>query len=200
MSETTTHYPALIGLWSPAMRSGKSTAAHHLCLHYGYSVVSFASPLKSMIHTLLCEAGMSFEEATGHIWGDLKETPIETLEGYSARYLMQTIGTEWGRETVYQNIWVDVALGQINRILDTGGRVVIDDMRFENEVEMVQRNAGYTINIVRPGTGVTEAHSSEGALKDHPFDFTLRNDGSIDDLHHHLGVWLSAFQARHQAV
>lgn len=195
-SLTYIHYPPVIGLWAPAMRSGKSTVAAHLEFEHGYTLVSFAAPLKHMVFALLCASGMSKEEAEGRVWGGRKEEPIPQLQGRTARFLMQTLGTEWGRETVYQNLWADSAAAQADAIIASGGRVVIDDMRFPNEVEVVRREGGVTVNVVRPSTPITERHGSEGALANHPFDFTLRNDGAIEDLHHRVDVWMSSFQRR----
>ena len=38
-----------------------------------------------------------------HIEGALKEVPCELLGGKTPRYAMQTLGTEWGRDTDQQD-------------------------------------------------------------------------------------------------
>lgn len=51
--------------------------------------------------------------------------------------LLQLLGTEWGRETIGENVWVDVMKGQIkNKIQDCKAdrlTIVIPDCRFKNE-------------------------------------------------------------------
>jgi hypothetical protein len=70
---------------------------------------------------------------------------------------------------------------------------IITDMRFPNELEAVVKRNGITIRVVRPhgytdpNTGVYKEmplsyHLSETSLDDAEFDYTILNDGSLEDL------------------
>lgn len=155
--------PVLIGLCSPAMFSGKTTVADHLCLDHGFVKLSFATTLKAMAETFLTHLGMPPEEIAQRLRGDRKEEIIPAI-GVSARHVMQTLGTEWGRKSIDENVWVKVTLVQAARIMQNGNSVVIDDMRFPNEYDAIHAAGGETWRIVRPDARVTVAHASEGQL------------------------------------
>lgn len=96
------------------LHSRKGTRCH---------VVNFADPLYKMHNYCL---------------GVLKTLGIER-DIVKDGPLLQLLGTEWGRKTVSENIWVDALHGQIKSILDREGRgneknvFIIGDCRFPNE-------------------------------------------------------------------
>lgn len=133
--------------------SGKSTAAKHLVERHGFTLVKFAGPLKQMMRCL----GVGERE----IEGDLKEVPCAVLGGKTPRHAMQTLGTEWGRNLIHSNLWVNVAMASAEAVLDQGGRVVIDDCRFPNEAVAVEEHGGFVVRIERPSVEPVNAHESE---------------------------------------
>ncbi len=171
----------LIALYSPAPQSGKSTVATHL-QHHGFTIVSFARPIKAMVAALLEYQGVDAEAVYEAVFGELKEVPMDELGGQTPRYAMQHLGTKWGRDTMGREFWAGIARRRIEIELKSGRGVVIDDMRFPNEFEMVGRLGGRTVKIVRPGASHSSGHPSEGALDDYPFDRTIHNIGSLDQL------------------
>jgi hypothetical protein len=174
--------PRLIALTSPAMGSGKSVVAAHLVERHDFRLVKFAGPLKAMTRALLGEAGIRPSEIERMVEGDLKETEIPGL-GVTPRRLMQTIGTEWARRTLRddEEFWVDMARVAVRHWLSLGVSVVIDDMRYVNEMEMVREFGGHCVRIVRPGVDVTVAHSSEGELDQFQM-LRIQNNGTLGDL------------------
>jgi hypothetical protein len=170
--------PRVIGLSGPA-GSGKSTAAQYLVSNFGYRRVRFAGPLKAMA----AAAGLSDRE----IEGDLKELPSELLCGRTPRYFMQRLGTEFGRDLIGEDFWVNLWRESANAIIDGGGRVVADDCRFENEVDML-RSLGGIVGVLRGRGGLAAAHSSEAYV---PVpDFVLSNSGEVNSLHLQLATLL----------
>lgn len=146
--------------------SGKSTAA----LHTGYTRVRFAGPLKDMMRAL----GLTEQE----IEGDRKEKPCNLLGGKTPRYAMQTIGTEWGRDTIAPDLWIRAWQAAVAR---TAGPVVCDDVRFPNEADAIRTAGGFLVRVIRPGAGGGAAgHSSEGQDLGAPDD-TIPNDCSIEE-------------------
>ena len=166
--------PRLIGLYSPAPGCGKSTVANLLIEH---ERVSFAESLKRAVSHMLYELGLP---GFCYVYTD-KEAIIPGI-GVSARHMMQTLGTEWGRACIHPDFWVKIARAKTQRIMNDGRSVVIDDVRFPNEAAMVFDLGGELWRIDRPGVSYNGDHSSEGALEDITPDRVVVNDGSIDQL------------------
>ena len=166
--------PRLIGLYSPAPGCGKTTVANLLIEHRR---VSFAAPLKGAVSNMLHELGI----VGVHFVHTDKEAIIPEL-GVSARHMMQTLGTEWGRACIHPDFWVKIARAKTQRTMNDGGCVVIDDVRFPNEAAMIFELGGELWRIDRPGVTYNGDHSSEGGLEDITPDRVIVNDGSIDQL------------------
>ena len=166
--------PRLIGLYSPAPGCGKSTVAD---LFIERERVSFAAPLKRAVWNMLNDLGL---EGLRYAYAD-KEAIIPEI-GVSARHMMQTLGTEWGRACIHPDFWVMIARAKAERILADGRSVVIDDVRFTNEAAMIRDLDGELWRIERPGVIYSGDHSSEGGLEGITPDRVIVNDGSIDQL------------------
>lgn len=104
----------------------------------------------------------------------------EANGGGTPRHLMQLIGTEWGRDCIAPNLWISLWQRTAYDVIDHGGKVVCDDVRFINEVEMIRSIGGAVIKVDRAGLVSTSKHASEKF----PFepDFTVQNAGGIEDL------------------
>lgn len=152
--------------------SGKSTAAAYLAKEHGYTRLRFAGPLKSMMRCL------GLDER--HTDGDLKEVPHPVLCGRTPRHAMQTIGTEWGRDLIGPGLWVNVAEDSAHRVLEEGGGVVFEDVRFDNEAEMIRRLGGIILRVVGRG-GAAGGHVSEAGIS--VPSLLVRNEGSMDRFH-----------------
>lgn len=163
MTHTATHTPRLIALCSPAMGSGKSTIATHLCDQHGFRQIAFATPLKCMASALLESVGLDHDEIEARIYGDRKEEVIPVL-AITSRQLQQQLGTEFGRKMIRELLWVDITMAAVARAMSAGHSVVIDDMRFPNEYDAVIAAGGDAYRVVRPSAVVTRVHPSEGAL------------------------------------
>jgi hypothetical protein len=163
----------LIGITGRA-GSGKNTVAG---LVPGAEVIGLADPIYQGLATML---GLDELELRDR---GRKEAPIEWL-GRSPRTLLQTLGTEWGRDTVRSDIWLLMAERRI-RELDRAGAaaVVVADVRFANEAEMIRRMGGQIWEVRRPGQAIGEAgHSSERGIGAELVDVVIDNDGSLEEL------------------
>ena len=170
--------PKLIGLTGYA-QSGKSTVAEYLSSNHSYDRVSFASRLKGMLGLGL---GLTIDE----LYGAKKDLPCERLLGVTPRHAMQTLGTEWGRDMIHPDLWCSIALENIQR--NKTAYVVIDDVRFVNEAELIHKAGGLVIRINRSITAASE-HPSETSIDQiipHTHIFNTGSMGnlcaSIDDL------------------
>lgn len=165
----------LIGLYSSAPASGKTTLADALW-KLGYQTSKFAGPLKRMTAALLREIDYSPERIRAAIEGSEKNTPIPDLGNRTPRDLMQTLGTEWGRDCVAPDLWVHLTLRHAASLRASGVGVVCDDMRFPNEAAALRAAGGILVRIDRPGTVCPNGHVSEGGLDSYTFDLVLTND------------------------
>jgi Deoxynucleotide monophosphate kinase len=143
----------LIGLTGRA-GSGKSTAAAYLVERHGFTRTRFAGPLKAMLRAM----GLSERE----IDGDLKEAPCARLCGRTPRQAMQWLGTEWGRDMIHPDLWTELWKQDAEKIVAEDGRVVVDDVRFPDEVALVRSLGGYVLAITEPApSDVARAHVRE---------------------------------------
>lgn len=174
--------PRLVGLYSSAAQSGKSTVSSYLAREHGFAVVKFAGPLKDMTRGLLRSMGIPNQRVERMVEGDLKEEVIPGFTTVTARQIMQTLGTDWGREAVDNDLWVKVGIVKARSVLAEGDSVVIDDLRFPNELEAIRAAGGEVWRINRPDAPKVGASRYEGLLDDAVFDRTITNDHSIDHL------------------
>lgn len=171
----------IIALYSSRPQCGKSAAAQRLDWKHSFCSMKFAFPLKKMLGALFDEV-MPPSEVARRLEGDLKEAPVVALSWATPRRMMQTLGTEWGR-ALDENFWVNAMEARLTRRVPPYPRIVVDDLRFPNEYDMLKRRGALMVKIVRPGESVTPSHPSEGALDSHHFDVTINNDGTLEDLY-----------------
>ena len=154
--------------------SGKSTIADILVYDFDFVRVKMAGPLKSMLRAI----GLGDAE----IEGELKNEPCRLLGGMTPRHAMQTLGTEWGRKCINENLWVNVWRESACYALEYGASgVVCDDVRFANEADAVRRIGGEIWGVSRDGV-LPGTHSSETELAQIAPDVLIRNGGTVEDL------------------
>jgi hypothetical protein len=159
-------------------QSGKDTAAKAL-VKRGYTRIAFAGPLKIMVAKLFQCLNFDTETIGEMLNGSLKEMPISELGGHTTRYLLQTLGTEWGRASIDKDIWINIAIATAQQYR----KAVITDVRFPNEAEAIKEADGIVIRILRGTEPYSEKaeHESEAVDNIVP-DFYVGNNGSITEL------------------
>ena len=161
--------PSIIGIAGRA-RSGKSTAAELLLrLGVGRYLYSFADPIRAML-----KAGFAIDLDTAY-WQMRKEDPLPEFGGKSPRELMQSLGTEWGRQMVDPNVWLTLASGALRR----GGRgMIIADVRFANEAAWVRGMGGVILHIERGNAPPVRPHASEAGVPQLEGDLRIFNEST----------------------
>ena len=159
--------------------SGKDTAANFI-QQYIYEntnssvkIVRFADPLKEGLSTMLNVDIHYFQDP------DLKNTKIDFYD-VSPRYLMTSLGTDWGRKMVRNDIWL---LAFRKRIQDSEADVIlVPDVRFNNEASEIIRMGGKIISVQKPVYNPIISHESEQGIDPSFFSETVQNDGSLEKL------------------
>ena len=165
----------IIGLCGYA-QSGKDTAAAHLVESLGWARVAFADPLREMLYALnpALDEWTNVQSLVDKVgWEFAKKDP-------EVRRLLQALGTEAGRKVLGDEIWVDVAAKKIRKMLPAN--VVLTDVRFENEAQMILGMYGQIIRVERPGVGAVNGHVSENGIPDWYVSEVIVNGGGIGDL------------------
>lgn len=180
----------LIGLTGPT-GSGKDTVADHLAGVHGFVRLALADPIRDGLQAML---KLPDEVFSGR---DLKELPIAWI-GKSPRQLMQTLGTEWGRHHIDDDIWLRAAarrIANIKRGWQYVRGIVVTDIRFANEADWLRRSGGCIWHITGrglPPAGDAAAHSSEAGIVFRPGDTVIGNAGTLDDLEDNIARELEA--------
>jgi len=187
------------------MRSGKSTIAEHLWLKYEFAKISFANSLKIMADRLF-----------SHLYEPIYEDcPFSeggrSIKGYRKhRALLQELGQKM-RE-IDENVWIrqaEQSMKVFENLRSTKG-VVIDDLRQPNEYEWARANGFIVIRVEaseslrieraeRSGDSFSEedlAHDTEKHVDIFAVDYTITNDGDLNDLKRQVDEIMSEIKAK----
>jgi len=162
----------LIGLTGPA-GCGKGTVSRILVTKHGFDSIAFADPIKAGIAVMF--RAYTDDRA-------VKEESIDWI-GKSPRQLMQLLGTEFGRELIHPDIWIQTLERRLVDRKNALPHTVVTDCRFENEAAWIRDQGGELWHIQRESCEPVASHVSENGLA---FDFgyckLLNNNGDFQDL------------------
>lgn len=191
----------LIGI-SGKRRAGKDTVAQFLTTR-GYFVSAFATPLKDacravfgFTHSQVQTAGFPLTPAQ-----EQEKSTVDPYWGVTPGWVLQVVGTEcfreaFGRKWAAQtgrdpaeaaDVWVLAKERFLCEARETD-KIVITDVRFENEARMIRRLGGKLVRVERPGLpepadGRSSTHVSETALDAWTdWDYRIVNDSTLDVL------------------
>jgi hypothetical protein len=190
--------------------SGKDTIADYLITEHGFKKESWAGSLKDAVSHIFgwdrellegkTKYSREWREQIDPWWSE--RLGIEKL---SPRWVLQQWGTEVGRQSFHNDIWI---ASLENKLRQSKDDIVITDTRFPNELAAIQRLGGITIRVHRgpkpnwyddaisvnkgpKHIGWVLAKDRLSKLGIHPseyssvglkFDHEIHNDSTIDDL------------------
>lgn len=131
--------------------SGKSLVGDILA-EEGYKKLAFADSLKDAVSSIFhwprnllegdTEESRNFREQEDVFWSKKFNKKI------TPRIILQKYGTEWTRGVIHDNIWID----SLERKFNDYDKVVVTDVRFNNEINFLKLNQAKLIQINRPQT------------------------------------------------
>jgi hypothetical protein len=154
---------------------GKDTIADHYVKKYGFTKISLGDSLKHAMKNIF---GFTDEQ----LWGNQKETK-DTYWNATPRDVMQYIGTDLMREQfskkyphIGNNIWVMSIQRQIENLIAHGiSKIIVPDLRFPNEEQMIRSFNGKIIRVIRDSLASTDKHISENSSEQIQVDYTIYN-------------------------
>ena len=176
----------LVGLTGYA-GSGKDTFAKSLRLRGAYERVGFADAVKEMALVLdpwiivpSAHGGQHDFELLSQVvrrlgWDEAKK--IANVRSY-----LQKLGTDAVREIINKDAWVMAAQGKIWPLITEGTNVVVTDVRFQNEADLIRSWGGKVFRVERPGFAPVNDHISDVGIDSIAVDGVVLNDGTVDDL------------------
>ena len=171
--------PKIIGIVG-RRQVGKDVIANHLKSNYNYSIKKFASPMKESLKIL-------FDLSNEQVEGNLKET-IDPRWKCSPRKIMQFFGTEimqFKLQELMPELKREFAVKRmfINPLNEP--KIVISDVRFQHEVDIIKSQNGILIHVFRDihyYDYVIDNHASEASLDYLTCNYDIYNDKSVNDL------------------
>ncbi len=188
--------------------SGKTTAAKFLLEQdaLNIEVVPMATVLREEVEQFLQRADA--EEYVPLVYGDQQDkvtvfyieenkafasceswsgflaahADIQDRAGMSAvtvRRILQWWGTEY-RRAQDPDYWTKAWERKLATLDLQSTHVLVDDVRFINELNVIKKHGGFFVRVVRPGFDGANNHSSENSLDSyHDWDLVLDNSGSL---------------------
>lgn len=169
----------IVGLHGPA-GSGKDTHAAMLMLKRSALHMKFADPLYDMAHAIdpVFSTGMSRED---------KQAPLLGIPDYgSRRNFLQLLGTEFMRNYVSPDFWIEHMARRVSKV-PAEQLIVVSDVRFPNEAELIRNAGGLIVHLYPNWPCETFEHSSAYELPVGIFDSKLPVvHGMLDLSYKHL--------------
>ena len=185
--------------------SGKGTLADFLVENHNFRKISFATKLKDVASVMfgwdrdllegITDESRAWREEVDEYWSNELEQEV------TPRIVLQLFGTDCVRNNLHNNIWVSIVKKTLIDNPDVNW--VIPDIRFPNEVDVIQQQLNGSVWWIKRGelpdwyrtaavdneigsndmlTKYSEVHESEYRWINTQFDNIIDNDSSIEEL------------------
>lgn len=164
----------IIGLQGYA-GSGKSTVAQYLATKHGFARRHIKQPIADMARVLIKAANPGYSEQflDECLDGYMKRERLTALGNRTPTEIQQFLGTEFGRNFIHPDIWLDIWSAWAAQHT----KVVQESVRFANEAE----RCDVIWEVRRPGYEALNGHVSEALPVE--ADVVLVNDGDLELLY-----------------
>lgn len=114
--------------------------------------------------------------------------------GISYREMLQKLGTDFARNLIHEDFWVQMLDTKLKGIPSSIELVFVPDVRFDNEADWVHHMGGAVVEVVRQvESNLTEeeqTHASESGVSAHLIDYRIENDDTVEKLGEKLAKFL----------
>jgi len=163
----------LIGLVGKA-GSGKDTVANYLVNNYRFNSIAYADPIKEKLCKMLHIPVWEYDNMKRSKWSSEKCQYL-----INGRDILVGVGMMMREHDEQQFVrYVDKL---INEYIDT----VVTDVRFDNEIEHINKRGGIVIKIVRDDLD-KGSNSITEQLADRDFEYKINNNSSLEDLYDNI--------------
>ncbi|MEM6849383.1 MAG: deoxynucleotide monophosphate kinase [Pseudomonadota bacterium] len=157
--------------------AGKTTTARALMAADNRFVnLPISAPIKAMMRELYRALGVDDETIKRKLDGNLKREPCPYLNpnlSITPTAAMQTLGTEWGRMMIDEDLWARAWAAMVAALPD-GSVAINDSIRFPNEADAVRALGGTIVRIEGRGD-LSAEHVSERSAPEP--DYVINNAG-----------------------
>ncbi len=161
------------------MGAGKSTAIEQLGYLYDGTIklIKFAKPLYDIQE---------------YVYRRIQSVHRRPEDFVKDRKLLQWLGTEWGRNSISESLWVDIWKHDAQTSQERHHLVVCDDLRYDNEAAAVKSIGGVVVKIENNSnaridtTAGIQGHASELGIDNSLIDCIIDNSSDISDLRQSL--------------
>lgn len=167
--------------------AGKDAAADSLVQLLGFVKTYMSKPLEQALLTLDPWVPSEHSSIDHSDW--MRYSELHALVGYDeskknpeVRRLLQSLGTEIGRNMFGEDTWLDLAFKEIAELREDGLSVCLTGVRYFNELTRVREADGISVWVDRPGVEAVNTHSSEHTLSAADCDFVVVNGGDLGEL------------------
>lgn len=183
--------------------AGKGSVADLLVQRHDFKKESFANSVKDAVSVIFGwdRALLEGDTPESRAWREQSDEFWSKKFGrnFSPRLALQLMGTEAGRNVFHSDIWVHTVQSRC----DSNKNYVIADVRFPNEIEAIKNDGGIIIRVKRgdepkwfnTALNVNNKHNLYGMAEQYPdvhysewawigshVDYTIANDGTMDEL------------------
>ena len=187
-------------------RVGKTTIADILVNQFGFTKISFATPIKELCDLIVTRridrTPQSVYEKKLNRWAKQYGLKTNTIvfeqlvnmdipqycfytEGSTGKYrkLLMYVATDMFRNNISEDFWVDAAFKIIDPSGDgvVGKHIVIDDMRFKNEKKRIKSYQGIFVHINNINMGKIDKSVECLELAHNTWDYKLETGVEIKD-------------------
>jgi hypothetical protein len=167
---------ALIGICG-RKNTGKTTAAKYLCNKLSNTVeVSFSDPIKDICGIVFGWNKEQLNSTSNKDWKEQVDKSASLIHGQPIvpRKVMQLIGTDMFRKQFSEDCWINIARERVRSLREQGFNVIISDVRFQNEADMIKSSNGIIIKLLNNSILVDE-HISEITSDSIVADYEISN-------------------------
>jgi hypothetical protein len=184
--------------------SGKDTSAEIIKNMYRLDPrtaiyrLSFSKILKRAVKIL-------FNLTEQQLYDRILKEKLDARYNYSPRYILQYIGTDVIRQHFGQDFFVNRLSEEIDYItrkhkkamFKRNALIMITDVRFDNEAEMILRSGGIVVDITRDTEQATDNrhHASENGISRNLVSYTIFNNNTLSDLKFKLNLIIKSYKS-----